>query len=91
VVLGLLLEPSAAASTVSRPGRGDERLPLHPAVDGALRVRLLLDAGIAEVFTDGTTGAVALDPVVGTVPLVVSAAEGRAALEGITVFAMPPG
>jgi beta-fructofuranosidase len=90
-VLTLLIEPPAGVSVVSRPGRPAERIPLGAPRDGALRVRVLLDAGVAEVFSGGATGAVGVDPVAGPVPIVVSAPGGRGALEELTVFALPPG
>lgn len=90
-VLGLLVDPVDGASVVSRPGREAQRIPLVATDDGALRVRVLLDAGLAEVFGGGTTGAAGVDPVGGPVEMVVSAPGGRGAIEGLTVFALPQG
>jgi beta-fructofuranosidase len=87
-VVELRIEPAAGTSVVSRPGRPDETIPLGTAVDGAFRVRVLLDAGVAEVFSGGATGAVGVVPLVGPVPLVLSAPRGRGGIDGLTVFAV---
>ncbi|NDI47981.1 glycoside hydrolase family 32 protein [Goekera deserti] len=68
--------------TVGRPGRPDERLP-----DAGDHLRLLLDAGLAEVFSGGDTAAVRVD-VAGPVALRVSAPGGAASLQGLTVHTM---
>jgi beta-fructofuranosidase len=87
-VLELRIDPAAGASVVSRAGRPDETIPLGSAVDGAFRVRVLLDAGLAEVFSGGATAAVGVVPMVGPAPIVVSAPGGRGEIEALTVFAV---
>jgi beta-fructofuranosidase len=88
-VLALLVDPAAGAVVLSRPGRDDERIPLSGTDE--ISVRLLLDAGIAEVFTAVDAGAVRVGSGRGPVSLEVSAPVGRAALHRLAAFGMPRG
>src|SRR6185312_11957193 len=61
----LTLAAGADGLVLKRPGRPDERLPASG------RVRLLLDAELAEVFAAGDAAVVRVDPATG--PVTVSA------------------
>lgn len=90
-VLDLLIEPAVGRVVVSRPGHADECMPLRAAPEGALRLRLILDHGLAELFSGGVAGAVVVAPMVGAAPITVWAPDGRGGIEGLTIFAMEPG
>jgi beta-fructofuranosidase len=62
----LTLDARADGLVLRRPGRPDERLP------AAGRVRLLLDAELAEVFAAGDAAVVRVDPATGPAPVSVS-------------------
>jgi beta-fructofuranosidase len=62
----LTLDAGAEGLVLRRPGRPDERLP------AAARIRLLLDAELAEVFAAGDAAVVRLDPATGAVPVTVA-------------------
>jgi beta-fructofuranosidase len=70
--------------SLNRPGRPEARVPLPP---GPVRLRLVLDAGLAEVFAAGEAAVLRLDPAAGPVPLAVS---GQG-VHRLTVWAMPRG
>jgi beta-fructofuranosidase len=76
-VLVLVVDPGDGAVVVSRPGREDERVPLGRTATGAAPVRLLLDAGIAEIVTTVDVGAVQVASGSRPVSLEVSAPGGR--------------
>lgn len=90
-VLALVVDPVAGDVVVSRPGREDERVPLGRTATGAAPVRLLLDAGIAEIVTTVDVGAVRVTSGSRPVSLEVSAPDGQAALRDLVAFAMPGG
>ena len=70
---------------LARPGRDDERISVPP---GPARLRVLLDAGLAEVFAGGDAAVLRLDPAPGPVTVRVSAA-GGAGVRRLTVHGMP--
>jgi beta-fructofuranosidase len=61
----LTLDAGAAGPVLKRPGRPDQRLPASG------RVRLLLDADLAEVFAGGDVAVVRVDPATGPVAVSV--------------------
>jgi beta-fructofuranosidase len=61
----LTLDAGAAGPVLKRPGRPDQRLPASG------RVRLLLDAELAEVFAGGDVAVVRVDPAAGPVAVSV--------------------
>jgi len=67
----LTLDARADGLLLRRPGRPDEHLPAGD------RVRLFLDAELAEVFAGGDAAVVRLDPGTGPVPVTVSGAGVR--------------
>lgn len=90
-VLTLLADPAGGAVVVSRPGKDDDLIPLVPTATGEAPLRLLLDAGIAEVVTAADVGAVRVRSGGAPVSLELSAPEGRAALSGLAAHAMGGG
>jgi hypothetical protein len=54
-------------------------------------VRLVLDDGLAELFSGGRAGAVGIAPVAGSMPIMVSSPGGSGQIEGLTVFVMQRG
>jgi beta-fructofuranosidase len=82
-ILGVLVDPVAGVLELHRPGRPGERLAY-----GGGDVRLLLDAGLAEVFSGGAAGAVRVTTG-SPVTLRLSAPRGSAGLRGFTAHAMP--
>jgi beta-fructofuranosidase len=79
LVVGDLLTVEAGADglVLRRPGRPDERLPAGD------RVRLLLDAELAEVFCAGDAAVVRVDPADGPVPVSAQGA-GRLTVHGLS-------
>jgi hypothetical protein len=53
-LLAVTAEPAdAAVRVVSAAGQADVRLPMRAASDGRIDLRLLVDAGVVEVFCEG--------------------------------------
>ncbi|MBA2389468.1 MAG: glycoside hydrolase family 32 protein [Geodermatophilaceae bacterium] len=71
--------------TLRRPDRADEQMPLGVAPDGGFELRLLLDASVAEVFTPGGMASVRIMPAMGTGELALTARQGHAELDQLTV------
>jgi beta-fructofuranosidase len=90
-VMALVVDPDAGVVLVSRPGADDERIPLGRDTDGDVPVRLLLDAGLAEIFTAVDAGAVRAASGEGAVSLVMTAPDGTARLRRLALFDMPSG
>lgn len=83
----LTVRIGAAGATAARPGRPDAHLEaVVPADAGDARV--LIDAGIAEVFAGGDCGVLRLRPAAGPVRLRVSAS-GGAHVPAVAVHGMP--
>ena len=87
-VLAVLVDPDLGDVVVFRPHANEERIPLPASASGERVVRLLLDAGIAEIATGTDLGAVRTDAGGGSVSLEVSAPRGRAALRALTAYGM---
>jgi beta-fructofuranosidase len=90
-LLTLVADPVAAELRLTVPGRPAARTPLRPEADGGLRLRLLVDAGVVEVFLGGGGVATArLRPSGGELTLSVSAAAVGAELQRLVVHKMEP-
>jgi beta-fructofuranosidase len=88
-VLAAALDPARGELRLSVPGRPDARAPLRPEVDGAVRLRLLLDVGVVEAFPGGGAVAAArLPPGSGDLTLLLSAAGDGAALRSVVAHGM---
>lgn len=82
----LTLRLSGDTVALRRPGRPDEPMPLGVAPDGGFELRLLLDAGVAEVFTAGGASGVRTAPFADAGELSVTACAGRPELVRLTVY-----
>jgi beta-fructofuranosidase len=86
-LLTVVAEPGELRLVV--PGRPDTRAPLRPGPDGALELRLLVDAGVVEAFPGGGAVAAArLRPSGGKLTLGLSAAGDGAGLDRLVVHGM---
>jgi beta-fructofuranosidase len=88
-LLTVVADPAAGELRLSVPGGPESRAPLRAEPDGAVELRLLIDAGVVEAFPGG--GAVAasrLRPVGGDLLLGVSAAGAGARLQDLVVHGM---
>jgi beta-fructofuranosidase len=82
-------DPVAGELRLSVPGRPDARAPLRPDPDGAVRLRLLLDAGVAEAFPGGgAVSAARLRPSGDDLTLSVSSPGAGARLSSLAVHGM---
>ncbi|MCW2634883.1 MAG: glycoside hydrolase family 32 protein [Blastococcus sp.] len=82
-------DPGAGELRLLVSGMPDARAPLHLDPDGALNLRLLLDAGVVEAFPGGgAVVAARLRPSGGTVTLGVSGAGTGARLDRLVVHGM---
>ncbi|MDQ3464225.1 MAG: glycoside hydrolase family 32 protein [Actinomycetota bacterium] len=84
----LTLALSGDTLTLRRPGRPDEQMPLGVAPDGGFELRLLLDAGIAEVFTPGGAAGVRIIPAAPIGELVLTVRQGQPTVERLVVYGM---
>ncbi|UOY02888.1 hypothetical protein [Blastococcus sp. PRF04-17] len=73
---------------LSVPGGSGSRLPSRPDGDGVVRLRLLLDAGVVELFTGGATAAARLRPSGGEISLGIAGDRPGARLRGLVAHAM---
>jgi beta-fructofuranosidase len=88
-VLTVALDPAAGELRLAVPGRPDAGAPLGPDADGAVRLRLLLDAGVVEAFPGGGAVAAARLPAgSGDLTLSLSAAGAGAALRSLVAHGM---
>jgi beta-fructofuranosidase len=90
-LLTAVADPVAAEVRLSVAGRADVRAPLRAEADGGLRLRLLVDAGVVEVFPGGgAVAAVRLRPPGRDVTLRLSARSAGARLNRFVVHGMEP-
>jgi beta-fructofuranosidase len=89
-LLTVVLDPAASQAVVAAPGSpGTTAVPLLPDADGAVDVRMLVDASVAEVFPGGGAAAGArLRPSRGSLELAVTADGPGAWLERLVLHGM---
>jgi beta-fructofuranosidase len=82
-------DPAAGELRMVVPGQADACAPLRPEADGALHLRLLVDAGVVEAFPGGgAVVAARLEPTGGTGTLGVSGTGPGARLDRLVVHGM---
>jgi beta-fructofuranosidase len=89
-LLTLVADPAAAELRLTVPGRPAARTPLQPEADGGLSLRLLVDAGVVEVFGGGGVAAARLRPPGGELTLAVSSGAAGAELHRLVIHGMAP-
>jgi beta-fructofuranosidase len=88
-LLTVVADPADGQLRLSVPGRPEVRAALRPGRDGAVDLRLLVDAGVVEAFPGGGAVAAArLRPSGGDLTLTLSAAAERAWLSALVVHGM---
>jgi beta-fructofuranosidase len=88
-LLSVVLDPGVGEAVVSGSDSGRVAVPLVPAVDGAVDLRLLVDASVAELFPGGGAVAAArLRPHHGPLQVAVAADGPDARLERLVVHGM---
>jgi beta-fructofuranosidase len=88
-LLTVVVDPAAGELRLTVPDGPGSRAPLRPDDDGAVSLRLLLDAGVVEAFPDGGAVAAArLRPSGGELRLGLSATGGGARLRELLVHGM---
>lgn len=66
--LGLVADRAAGQLRLTRPGRADDVMPLGAGADGVVDLRLVLDGGVAEVYSPSGMAALRIEPVDGVRP-----------------------
>jgi beta-fructofuranosidase len=88
-LLTVVVDPAAEEVRLTVAGRPDARAPLLPEPDGAVQLRLLVDASVVEAFPGGGSVAAArLRPTGADLTLGLSAAGAGARLESLIVHGM---
>jgi beta-fructofuranosidase len=89
-LLTVVLDPAASQAVVAAAGApGTTTVPLVPEADGAVDLRVLVDASVAEVFPGGGAAAAArLRPSRGPVQVAVTADGDGARLERLVLHGM---
>lgn len=90
-LLTVVADAAAAELRLTVAGRTDVHSPLRAGADGGLRLRLLVDAGVVEVFPGGgAVAAVRLRPTGRDLTLTLSAGAAGARLHRLVVHGMEP-
>ena len=88
-LLIVVADPVAGELRLTVPGGADSVVPLRPEPDGAVELRLLLDAGVVEAFPGGgAVAALRLSPSGAGLRLGLSASGDGARLEDLVVHRM---
>lgn len=88
-LLSVVLDPGSEEMVVSAPDSAGTAVPLVPDADGAIDLRMLVDASVVEVFTfRGAAAAARLRASRGRLQLTVAADGAGARLERLVVHAM---